>query len=61
MPSKTHRIAVLPGDGIGPEVVDATLVVLNAVQKVDDCRLEFLTGDAGEDRISRPGPSICRR
>lgn len=30
---KTHRIALYPGDGIGTEVVDATVVVLDAVQK----------------------------
>jgi 3-isopropylmalate dehydrogenase len=27
----THRIAVLAGDGIGPEVVEGALVVLRAV------------------------------
>jgi 3-isopropylmalate dehydrogenase len=31
--SKTYRIVVLPGDGIGPEIVDAALEVLEAVQK----------------------------
>src|ERR1019366_8862189 len=29
---KTHRIALYPGDGIGPEVVDATVTVLAAVE-----------------------------
>ena len=58
MPGKTHRIAVLPGDGIGPEVVDATLTVLNAVQKVDDVRLEFLKGDAGFDAIEKFGTNL---
>ena len=28
---QTHRIALYPGDGIGPEVVDATVAVLDAV------------------------------
>jgi isocitrate dehydrogenase (NAD+) len=58
LPSKTHRIAVLPGDGIGPEVVDATLVVLNAVQRVDDVKLEFLKGDAGFNAIERFGTNL---
>jgi 3-isopropylmalate dehydrogenase len=31
---KTHRIVVLPGDGIGPEIVDAALAVLETVQQV---------------------------
>ena len=30
---KTHRIALYPGDGIGPEVVDATVTVLAAVER----------------------------
>ena len=30
---KTHRIALYPGDGIGPEVVDATVAVLAAVER----------------------------
>jgi isocitrate dehydrogenase (NAD+) len=58
LPGKTHRIAVLPGDGIGPEVVDATLTVLNAVQKVDDVKLEFLKGDAGFYAIETFGTNL---
>jgi len=30
---KTHRIALYPGDGIGPEVTDAAVSVLGAAQK----------------------------
>jgi tartrate dehydrogenase/decarboxylase / D-malate dehydrogenase len=30
---KDYRIALYPGDGIGPEVVDATLAVLQAVER----------------------------
>jgi tartrate dehydrogenase/decarboxylase/D-malate dehydrogenase len=30
---KTHRIALYPGDGIGPEVVDATIAVLAALER----------------------------
>ena len=29
----TFQIAVIPGDGIGTEVTEATLAVLNAVQR----------------------------
>lgn len=58
MPGKNHRIAVLPGDGIGPEVVDATLTVLNAVQKVDNVKLEFLKGDAGFYAIEKFGTNL---
>jgi tartrate dehydrogenase/decarboxylase / D-malate dehydrogenase len=41
MPDMT-RIAVIPGDGIGPEVCDVALRVLEALADVDeDARLEF--------------------
>ncbi len=30
---KTHRIALYPGDGIGPEVVEATVIVLQALKR----------------------------
>jgi len=58
LPSNAHRVAVLPGDGIGPEVVDATITVLNAVQKVDAVRLEFLKGDAGFYAIEKFGTNL---
>ncbi|MDH5689723.1 MAG: isocitrate/isopropylmalate family dehydrogenase, partial [Candidatus Bathyarchaeota archaeon] len=31
--ARTHRIAVLRGDGIGPEVTESAVRVLEAVQK----------------------------
>lgn len=58
MSGKTHKIAVLAGDGIGPEVVDATLVVLNAVQKVDPVKLEYMKGDAGFHCIEKYGTNL---
>jgi len=58
MSGKVHRIGVLPGDGIGPEVVDATLVVLAAVQKVDKIRLEIVKGEAGFNCIEKYGTNL---
>ncbi|HZY47077.1 MAG TPA: isocitrate/isopropylmalate family dehydrogenase, partial [Candidatus Bathyarchaeia archaeon] len=58
MTAKVHRIAVLPGDGIGPEVVDATLTVLDAVQKTGFVRLEYLKGEAGFDMIKKYGTNL---
>lgn len=40
--SGTYNIAVLKGDGIGPEVTDATIKVLEAVQDSSGLRLNFL-------------------
>ena len=31
----THKIAVIAGDGIGPEVIDEGVKVLNEVAKLD--------------------------
>ncbi|AQL41238.1 isocitrate dehydrogenase [Halorientalis sp. IM1011] len=40
----THRIAVIPGDGIGGEVVPAAIDVLEALE----LDLEFVDGEAGD-------------
>ena len=37
----THQIAVIPGDGIGPEVVAAALEVIECAASADGVRLEF--------------------
>jgi isopropylmalate/isohomocitrate dehydrogenase-like protein len=58
MAGKVHRIAILSGDGIGPEVVDAALSVLNAVQKVGKVRLELLKGEAGANCIEKYGTNL---
>jgi len=58
MTTKVHKIAILPGDGIGPEVVDASLMVLDAVQKTGLVHLEYLKGDAGFDAIKKYGTNL---
>lgn len=47
--SKT--IAVIPGDGIGPEIMNATLRVLDAL----DCGLEYDTVEAGMVALDKQG------
>src|SRR3990170_6635646 len=44
---KTHRIALYPGDGIGPEVTDAAVTVLSAVAKRAGFRVDFERFDWG--------------
>lgn len=39
--NKTYKIAVLPGDFIGPEVVDASIDVLDAVAEQHGFKLEY--------------------
>lgn len=53
-----HKVAVLPGDGVGPEVVGAALRVLEAVQEAAGVELEFLTGEAGFNCIKRYGTNL---
>ncbi|MBS7624257.1 MAG: isocitrate/isopropylmalate dehydrogenase family protein [Candidatus Bathyarchaeia archaeon] len=56
---RIYRIAVLPGDGIGPEVVEAAVGVLEAVQKiVSGLRLELIYGEAGYDCIEKYGTNL---
>jgi isopropylmalate/isohomocitrate dehydrogenase-like protein len=61
MSVKTHKIGILPGEGIGPEVVDATLMVLDAVQKVEPVRLQYLKGDAGFYCIEKFGTNLPQK
>lgn len=53
---KTHRIALYPGDGIGPEVVDSTVAVLQAVERErGGFRLEFERFDWGMTYFEKHG------
>ena len=48
-----YKIAVLPGDGTGPEVVDEGLKVLNAVSEKVGFKYETTAFDFGGDRYLR--------
>jgi isopropylmalate/isohomocitrate dehydrogenase-like protein len=56
--SKTYNIAVLKGDGIGPEVTEAAVKVLKAVQDTSDLKLNFLYGEAGYHCIAEHGTNL---
>ncbi len=56
--SDCHRICVLPGDGIGPEVVAAALDVLRAVQAKSDVRFEFCEAPIGGVAIDEYGVAL---
>jgi isopropylmalate/isohomocitrate dehydrogenase-like protein len=56
---RTHRIAVLPGDGVGPEVTESAVRVLEAVQKAcGDLKLSLIYGEAGHYCIERYGTNL---
>ena len=49
------RIAVIPGDGIGPEVIAQGIRVLQAVTTATRSDLDLVTYDLGADRYLRTG------
>jgi 3-isopropylmalate dehydrogenase len=51
----THKIAVIPGDGIGPEVIDASLEVLEAAGRAFGFSTDLTMIDAGAGRYLRTG------
>jgi 3-isopropylmalate dehydrogenase len=53
-----YKIAVLPGDGIGPEVMAATLAVLEKTQKRFGFELETTAADVGGIAIDRHGQAL---
>jgi isocitrate dehydrogenase (NAD+) len=59
--SKTYDVAVLKGDGIGPEVIEATVKVLEAVQEKADFKLNFLYGEAGYHCIAEHGTNLPKQ
>lgn len=59
---RIYRIAVLPGDGIGPEVTDVAVDVLRAVQKVvKGLSLEFIYGEAGYNCVEKYGTNLPQK
>ena len=58
-PSSTaHTIALMEGDGIGPEIVAAALPVLEAAAEPGGARLEWRRLDAGTRAYARAGSSV---
>jgi isocitrate/isopropylmalate dehydrogenase len=56
---RTYNVVVLKGDGIGPEVIDATLQVLEAVErKAGDFHLDFHFHPAGATHYRRTGANM---
>ncbi len=56
--SKTYNIAVIPGDGTGPEVVAEGTKVLKAVSRREGFKLDFATYDLGGERYKRTGETL---
>ena len=53
-----HKIAVLAGDGIGPEVMAEAIKVLDAVQQKFGFSLEYTSADVGGIAIDNHGEAL---
>jgi len=53
--SNTYKIAVIPGDGTGPEVIREGLKVLEAIASKKDFKYEIVTYDFGGERYLKTG------
>jgi 3-isopropylmalate dehydrogenase len=56
--AKTYKIAVLPGDGTGPEVVREGVKVLNAAASQFGFKLDMTPFDFGGERYLRTGEAL---
>lgn len=54
------QILLLPGDGIGPEIVDASYRVLEAVSQLYKLKLEFNWGTIGFSSLKEHGTTITQ-
>jgi len=55
---KTYRIAAIPGDGIGREVIPAGIEVLEALAKSEGFALQFESFDWSSERYKKTGAYI---
>ncbi|AMA72007.1 MULTISPECIES: 3-isopropylmalate dehydrogenase [Aneurinibacillus] len=56
--SQTFTITVLPGDGIGPEVIEQAIHVLKAVEKLEDVTFTFEYARLGGCAIDEDGTPL---
>ena len=59
MNAESYQIALLKGDGIGPEVIDAALAVLERAGTVYGIELHYQAFEAGAQYYRRTGESIA--
>lgn len=56
--TRTHKITLIPGDGIGPEVTNATVGILEAAGQGTGCSFDWHRYDAGADAFAKTGEYI---
>ncbi len=55
---QAHKITLIPGDGIGPEVTDAVVSILEAAGAKTGCAFDWHRHDAGADAFAKTGEYI---
>ncbi len=58
MSNKSYNIAVIPGDGTGPEVVNEGIKVLNAAASKFGFKLNYQNFDFGGERYKKTGETL---
>jgi 3-isopropylmalate dehydrogenase len=53
-----YKIALIPGDGIGPELTEATLEILNVVQQKFNLELGIIPVEAGDGCFEKTGVAL---
>lgn len=56
--SKTYKVAILPGDGIGPEVMAEALKVLNAIEGKFNVKFDCTHANVGGAGIDNEGKAL---
>jgi isocitrate dehydrogenase (NAD+) len=54
----THRVTLIPGDGIGPEVAQATRTAIDAAIQASGGSIEWIIQDAGVDVMAQYGTPL---
>jgi 3-isopropylmalate dehydrogenase len=53
-----YKISLIPGDGIGPELTESTLKILNAVQQKFNIELDIIQVEAGDSTFEKTGEAL---
>jgi isocitrate dehydrogenase (NAD+) len=57
-PTRTHAITLIPGDGIGPEVTNAVVSILEEAGRRTSCSFDWELHNAGADAFAKTGEYI---
>jgi len=58
LPEKMKRIAVIPGDGIGPEVIRESVRVIETLRETHQVELELVDFDWGAEKFLKEGVTL---